>query len=377
MMSALATEAGSSQSEAVRARAPQGFHIPSLDGMRTVAIAIVFIAHAGLEWIPGGFGVTIFFFLSGYLIATLLRREYESSGHINLGHFYVRRIFRIWPAFYLVLLVGTGLTLARFIPGRIEAQAFLAQVLHFTNYYSIYYSGEGITTGSSVYWSLAVEEHFYLLFPLFYMLLLRLGVRPRSQALIFLGICLLVLLWRCYLVYALGAPSIRTYYASDTRIDSILFGCILAVYGNPAYAQDGRNDALLKKALLPAGLALLVFSFLFRSPEFRETFRYSLQGIALYPIFMTVVRFPRFGVARALNWGWMQFLGTLSYSFYLVHHTVLHTVDYALPGVNAVALALIAAAVSIGLAYAIYRLVERPSARLRRRLLREGREQTA
>ena len=85
--------------------------IASLDGLRAVSIAIVFLAHSGLKGIvPGFFGVTVFFFLSGYLITTLLRIEFERSGDIGLIDFYVRRMFRIWPLFYLVLIVATLLT---------------------------------------------------------------------------------------------------------------------------------------------------------------------------------------------------------------------------------------------------------------------------
>lgn len=97
---------------------PGAFHIPSLDGLRAVAILLVFVAHAGLDHIvPGGFGVTIFFFLSGYLITTLLRREFDRFGSIDLWQFYLRRVLRIWPAFYLVLLCGAALTLLHVLPG--------------------------------------------------------------------------------------------------------------------------------------------------------------------------------------------------------------------------------------------------------------------
>ena len=77
------------------------FYIPSLDGIRAIAFLIVFISHAGLgKIVPGGFGVTIFFFLSGYLITTQLRREHERSHKIDFKKFYMRRILRIWPPFY-------------------------------------------------------------------------------------------------------------------------------------------------------------------------------------------------------------------------------------------------------------------------------------
>src|SRR5579862_3542962 len=82
------------------ARAP--FHIPSLDGLRAISFFIVFAAHAGLDRIvPGGFGVTVFFFLSGYLITTLMRMETDKSARVNLKNFYLRRALRILPPFYI------------------------------------------------------------------------------------------------------------------------------------------------------------------------------------------------------------------------------------------------------------------------------------
>src|SRR5690242_11117871 len=91
-------------------RAP--FYIPSLDGIRALAVMIVFVAHAGLgSWVPGGFGVTVFFFLSGYLITTLLRMEYDRSGTISLKDFYLRRVLRIFPNMYTVLFVASALTM--------------------------------------------------------------------------------------------------------------------------------------------------------------------------------------------------------------------------------------------------------------------------
>src|SRR4051794_11189138 len=90
--------------------------IPSLDGLRAASFFLVFLGHAALPFmpvaIPAGFGVTVFFFLSGYLITTLLRLEVEQHGKINFKHFYLRRVLRIWPPFYLVLIAACLLTLA-------------------------------------------------------------------------------------------------------------------------------------------------------------------------------------------------------------------------------------------------------------------------
>lgn len=335
--------------------------------MRAVAFFIVFLSHAGLkEIIPGGFGVTVFFFISGYLITSLLRHEYEITGTISVKYFYVRRMLRIWPAFYLVLFAGAALTQLHVLKGDIQFSAFLSQCLHFANYYSIYAGSSGVTMGSGVYWSLAVEEHFYLAFPLLYIALLRMRVSAKDQMRIFVGACLVILLWRCALVFGASVSENRTYYASDTRFDSLLFGCALAVYGNPVFDPHKLSDRNVKYCLLPIGIGLILFSFLYRNTEFRETFRYTIQGIGLLPIFVAAIRFPNWGIFKILNWRWMRFIGVLSYSLYLVHFTVVQAFGMYWPSVRGVLLPIYSLFISLVLAYVIFVAIEVPVGRLRK-----------
>ena len=176
--------------------------IPSLDGLRAVSIAIVFAAHVGLEnRIPGGFGVTIFFVLSGFLITTLLRLENSRTGAVSFRGFYIRRAFRIWPLFYAVLGLAVVASWLGLGTGEVSGTAVTAQAGHITNYWGIFRSGVEYVQGTGLYWSLAVEEHFYLLFPLVFLLLNRAGVSYRTQAIGFVAAWRAVLLWRCFLVY--------------------------------------------------------------------------------------------------------------------------------------------------------------------------------
>jgi peptidoglycan/LPS O-acetylase OafA/YrhL len=350
-------------------RDSKAFYIPSLDGFRALAILLVFLAHAGLDrFVPGGFGVTIFFFLSGYLITTLLRREFERTQAINLKHFYLRRMLRIWPAFYFVLLSGAALTALQVLPGRTELIPTLAQLLHVANYYSIFFGSSGMTAGTMVFWSLAVEEHFYLVFPFFCGLLLQCRLAARQRFMILLATCALVLAWRFYLVLVLDVSTDRTYFASDTRLDNLLFGCALALYGNPMLDGKPRREALLKYLVVPIAVALLLCSFIFRSETFRETFRYTIQGVALFPVFVAAIAFPHWALFRWLNTGVLRFMGTISYSFYLVHFVAIaavqthfgHTSKWVQGGISFV--------LSIVVAYAMYRFLELPLARMRRKL---------
>jgi peptidoglycan/LPS O-acetylase OafA/YrhL len=348
---------------------PRGeFHIPSLDGIRAVSFLVVFVAHAGwAEVIPGGFGVTVFFFLSGYLITTLLRMEHERSGRVSLRDFYLRRALRILPPFYTVLLIALCLNAVGVLRAPLELRPVLAQLLHVTNYWHVAYGASGQPEGTAVYWSLAVEEHFYLLFPCLFILMQRtLAGRLRPQAAILLGLCALVLAWRCVLVLALHAPMDRTYLASDTRVDSILFGCALALGANPILDRPRVDARISRWLLLPAGALLLVFTFVYRAPWFRETLRYSLQGIALAPIFVVAIREPRLAPFRLLNLAPIRRMGVLSYSLYLVHHIILYAIPVA--SLGRVAHGLLALAIAVAIAELINRVIEAPCARLRKKL---------
>lgn len=352
----------------LRAIAPSTRHIPSLDGLRGISFLLVFLSHAWGEIFPGGFGVTVFFFLSGFLITTLMRTEYERNGHINLKHFWIRRALRILPPFYLVLIVATLWTVYAYPPGTLSFSATAARALHYTNYWTIYRGEGGEPVGTTVYWSLAVEEHFYLLFPLLYIALQRLGASPRRQALILWGLCGMTLLWRCVLVGLFDASDIRIGRASDTRLDSILFGSALAVWNNPVLDRFPLAEKLWKYALLPAALLVLVISMLVANTGYRETVRYSIQGVALTYVFIGVIRFHRWAPFRILNWPPLAFLGVLSYSLYLMHHAVIFACRKLDPSLGKAGLGVLALAICLALAWLMYVLVERPCAKLRRRL---------
>lgn len=348
------------------------FHIPSLDGIRAFSFLIVFVSHAGLgQLIPGGFGVTIFFFLSGYLITTLLRMEFVKTHQIDLRQFYLRRILRIFPPFYTVLGLAIVLTLAGVINGSLLPAAVFSQLSYLNNFYAILFGFDGQAPGTGIYWSLAVEEHFYLIFPALYILLCRYISSRQRQAFTLALICLVVLVWRCVLVYWLGSAENRTYIATDTRIDSILFGCMLAVFGNPVLDQTRVPERWWMWFWLPLGIGGLVFSLLYRDPQFRETFRYTIQGVALFPVFIAAIRYHKHPIFAILNLNWVRFIGTLSYSLYLVHFVVI-TALLQIPNLNPVLEGFLALTLSLILAVAMYYAIEQPSARFRRRLAHAG-----
>ena len=353
-------------------RAPRvpPMHIPSLDGLRAISFFIVFVAHAGLPFVlpvPGGFGVTVFFFLSGFLITTLIRAEQQATGTVSVRNFYLRRALRILPPFYIVLAMAAALVWSGVLPGRLDSRAISAQALHFANYWFIYQGSDGAPAGTVPYWSLAVEEHFYLVFPVLYLTLNRFLAR-RGQGLTLWALCAAVCVWRCILVFGYGVSEDRTYMASDTRFDSILFGCALAVSMNPMLDRPVGGERLWKWGLLPTGLALLLVTFTYRAPWFRETIRYTLQGLALTPVFVAAIRFPGWLPFRLLNLPAVAFIGTLSYTLYLTHQIAMMALHERWPALDhTVTGAAAALAAAFAVSYAVHRFVEKPCARLRKR----------
>lgn len=355
------------------------FNIPSLDGIRAVSIVIVFLSHAGLyKVIPGLFGVTVFFFLSGYLITTLLRIEYVRSGTISLRDFYIRRALRIFPPFYFVLFGTLILTALQILPGDIDWIVIGTQAMHMANYQEIFGVGTRLV-GTEVLWSLAVEEHFYLIFPFFYIILCKWLPNPRQQFYVLIGLITIVLAWMLALVYVWYAPSSeflpRISHGTDTRFDALLFGCALAVYGNPILDDTRIKQSIWIRIYVPLSLFGLAISFLIRDPWFRETLRYTVQGISLIAIFIAAIRFPTHIFFRFLNWPWVRYLGVLSYPLYLTHVAVIVKVkqifsdngwDGQGPGQLVMQLGL-ALLVSIAISALIHHAIERPCTQLRKK----------
>jgi peptidoglycan/LPS O-acetylase OafA/YrhL len=343
-------------------------HIPSLDGIRAVSFILVFATHAGaITFIPADFGVTVFFFLSGFLITTLMRSEFDRNGSVNIRHFWLRRALRILPPFYLVALTATLIALILYPPGTVYAPAMTAELLFYANYWGIF----GINReapGTGVVWSLAVEEQFYLLFPLLFVSIQKLRVSRSGQAWLLWGLCALILAWRCALVIAMHSDSTRIYIATDTRVDSVLFGCALAVWNNPVLDEPTGSPGLWKFLLLPAALAALLICFLIQATVFRETWAFSIEGAALTLVFIAAIRFHTWPLFRFLNWRPVMFIGTLSYSLYLVHDVLLRAVARLWQHSHAWQRAVVSLAASIIAAWMIYVLVEKPCARLRKRL---------
>ncbi len=294
-------------------------YIPGLNGIRAVSVLIVLIAHLGLEHIvPGGFGVTVFFFISGFLITRLLIAENETKGRIGLKQFYIRRFIRLYPAL-LFMVFGTTLIYGLFNWGGPKFGELFSAVFYGTNFYQVNarIGGELPFMPWTHLWSLAVEEHFYLIFPLSLVLLGRNWARILKMLCWVLGA---VFLWRLVIFSQTTIPvEDYTYMMTDTRIDSLVWGCVLSVM-----LHVNKHENLLKwlRGYIPVALALvaIIASFLIRDEGFRYTARFSLQGLALFTLFYNLFFTSTFKwVITILEWKPLAWIGTISYALYLWH----------------------------------------------------------
>lgn len=361
---------------AIPLRAGHGY-LPGFDGLRAIAIAVVFVAHLGWEnWVPGGLGVTLFFFLSGFLITRLLVAEMEAQGgQIDVARFWARRLARLAPPL-LVFMVVSGIALwALGVPP--ELGHVLAGLFYFMNYWQLLTpppEGAALEAPWGHLWSLAVEEHFYLLFPL---LLLVAGQSHQARMRLLLAVIAGGLIWRLVLVHALDAPTDWTAFASDARIDSIAWGCLLAVMldgvgrGERGAMAGGAPLLVWLRSWTWLGLAVLLIGLtvLHRDTAFRETWRYSLQGFAILVIVLNLYTLAGAGrIVAVLETAPFRLTGRLSYALYLWHLPVtwfLH--QHEGPGPLSPGASVVALLVCFTLALASWHFVEKPCWRLRAR----------
>jgi peptidoglycan/LPS O-acetylase OafA/YrhL len=343
--------------------APGGFR-PDIEGLRGIAILLVIAYHAGIPGASGGYlGVDVFFVLSGYLITGLLLREAEDTSRIDLAQFYARRARRLLPAAVLVVLATLALGVLVYPPmeQRGLANAAFATSFYISNLWFAFLSTDYLASHAAPSpllhtWSLAVEEQFYLFWPLMVALAVR-GARgaARRTRLVATTVVVGVASFVGALMLARIAPS-WAFFASPTRAWEFAIGA-LGVLLVPALL---RLPARATRTLAWAGLATVLVA----SVTFGAATRHP-GPISLLPVVGTVLvlmagaRDAGTGVGRVLSAGWLQWVGRLSYSWYLWHWPLLVLGQVAFPQGGA-PLRLLLVALSLGLAAATLRLVENP-----------------
>lgn len=349
--------------------------IEGLDGLRALAIAGVLVYHLNASWLPGGFlGVDVFFVVSGFLITTLLVREHHRTGRIALGQFWVRRARRLLPA--LLLCVLTSVLIARLVSQDLlvdVGRQMVGALTFSTNWIEV-------TAGTSYFdqtapqlfmnfWSLAVEEQFYLAWPLVTLALLAVSSRIRVGAALAIGAASTVLMG---VLFTPGTDATRVYYGTDTHVMGLMAGAALAfAWASPQLAmwvapsrwgRPGRYAVPLAGVVLLAEMALL-------DEQSSLTFRggIAVATVATAVLVMGVIEKRPDGVTalqRVVRHPAASWVGARSYSIYLWHWPVLLLValdNPSAPGTMSHLLTRVwCVLVTLALADLTYRFVEAP-----------------
>jgi peptidoglycan/LPS O-acetylase OafA/YrhL len=333
-----------------------GADIPGLDGLRAVSILLVMVSHSGLQqFVPGVFGVTIFFFISGFLITSLFIAEHDTANAISIKRFYLRRVLRLYPPLLIYIIAMSVISTAGGLS--IDFTGLFGALFYFANYlYAL--SPEHVSVYGVHLWSLSVEEHFYLFFPL----LFAVGIGRSTIAL-----CLLIALGLGIRIAEahFGATETYTSVATECRFDTILTGCATAV------ALSRPDDRFMRVVVHPitvvAALFAILSTFVIRDTLFRQTFRFTIQNIALVPLVLSAVVTPRYlAVKKVLNCRPLKWIGVLSYSLYLWHFAMFDLTKATLGDLPELVRYGAGWLLAFCLAVAIHFLVERPMFKLRR-----------
>ena len=320
--------------------------MPALDGVRAFAVLGVMAYHGGVSFLPAGFfGVDAFFVLSGFLITTLLVTEWGQSNGIALRAFWARRARRLLPALFVVLVFVA--LYARFVatPGMypgLRGDGFAA-LFYYANWHFIatsqnYFVQTGPSSPLLHTWSLAIEEQFYVVWPLVILGLLRWRGRRHDglQAVLVVSVVgVLASASAMALLFDPGADPTRVYFGTDTHAQSLLVGAALAA-GVALWRRRGAaavSSRHARSALTTAGvLGVAVCAWTWSQWQYGQAtvFRggFLIVGASVAAVILSAVLHPTGVVARALSWAPLRYLGMISYGMYLWHFPL----DIALDG---------------------------------------------
>jgi peptidoglycan/LPS O-acetylase OafA/YrhL len=322
-----------------------------LDGLRALSIGLVLVQHVTgtTRWFAGATGVGLFFALSGYLITGLLLDEHQRTGHVRLGRFYVRRLGRLAPGLVFMLVVGGALAAANGV-GSLLGGA-LPALLYVENYVCILGGGQPDVAFSHT-WSLAVEEHFYLIWPVV-LLAMRRRWSLRGMLRGTLCLCVLALAWRTLLQGTVHPPDSFFYWDSVSRADSLLYGCAAGI----AVRMGWRPGAGHFVAAV-AGVGLLLNATPIVSVGVLASTLTGLAGAGLVVGLDLGAGRVVGAVRRLFSVPPARWLGKLSYSIYLWHAVLIAVLTHRIAEGSPVRL--VAVAMSLPIAWVSFRFVEQP-----------------
>ncbi len=349
-------------------------YLPAVDGLRAVAVAAVLAYHLNLPWAPGGLvGVTVFFVISGFLITGILSTELAQKRTIDLKRFWVRRLRRLMPAVILVL-VATALLAWFFNQGLLYKLKtdLLPSLLWVTNWWYIFRQEsyfDAMVSPSPVlhFWSLSIEEQFYLVWPLVMLFLYKKGYRRRGMRKLCLALACASAL-AMFVLYVPGADPSRIYYGTDTRAFSLLAGAYLALRW-PVYVKSPMPFSKFcpperQRRLTYAGYASLAALVLMSCLVTGTDAFWYRGGLALASVASAVliaaITLPGSKMGRVFASKPLLWLGTRSYGIYLWHYPLLLLMNPSNAGAPSVLKIIVEIAVIVGVAELSYRFVENP-----------------
>jgi peptidoglycan/LPS O-acetylase OafA/YrhL len=325
----------------------------ALDGIRGVAVLLVLLYHLPLG-VPnvGHVGVMMFFALSGFLITTLLLEERHTFARIDLPQFYRRRALRLLPALIAVLTVIVALDLI------VGSQAGYRRPALFALFYVANWAIIGGVDFHHINhtWSLAIEEHFYLLWPLTLVLVLR---NHEKKILLWIAVAGAVASWGLRVsLWASGASLPRIIYATDTRLDSLLIGCIFAIVG---------WQSIQRVPHVVTGAALATFAIVIVIPDHWFQFAIGFTAVPVATVIIIAGCLTSRGAWTVLGHRPLAPIGRISYGLYLWHLPIYGFVFKYGAGLPRAAQSIGAVLLSFAVASLSFRFVERPFLRLKRR----------
>ena len=313
-------------------------YLPSIDSLRALAVLAVIIYHVDVNYLPGGFlGVDLFFVLSGYLISSLIIKEYRKTGSLNLYNFYIRRARRLLPAVYFMITVGlVVMVLFNEVLLRKSHLDAIFGYIYSSNWWYIfhkldYFDSFGAQSPFKHLWSLAIEEQFYMIFPLLFLLVNRKkkskdGTYKLNKNFLYvvLGLILVSLIAHI-LLFDINNIS-RIYFGTDTRAFSLLVGVVGAILYpmERLHAKVTPQQNMLYSVVSLVSIATLITVMIYTSEYNTLLYRGGFLLVAILGLIVIISSGKQHTLmSRLLSFKPVVFIGKISYSLYLWHFLVL------------------------------------------------------
>ena len=313
-------------------------YLPSIDSLRALAVLAVIIYHVDVNYLPGGFlGVDLFFVLSGYLISSLIIKEFRKTGTVNLYNFYIRRARRLLPAVYFMITVGlVVMVLFNEVLLRKSHLDAIFGYIYSSNWWYIfhkldYFDSFGAQSPFKHLWSLAIEEQFYMIFPLLFLLVNR---REKSKdgtyklnknfLYVVLGLILVSLIVHI-LLFDINNIS-RIYFGTDTRAFSLLVGVVGAILYpmERLHAKVTLQQNLIYSVVSLVSIATLITVMIYTSEYNTWLYRGGFLLVAILGLIVIISSGKQHTLmSRLLSFKPVVFIGKISYSLYLWHFPIL------------------------------------------------------